>query len=300
MGGPLKTGPSAGAVLAALPAPGAGRDAMAAARRCSSSTGLEGMTDVDPGPSWSTARPRPRSSWSCTTRRRSRPGSLSIEPARRGRPDPRACRLTVLEYETRGREVLRRAGLTGPVLDTAEYLQGLMGRDVSLAELQDRLQNGLLKVTAGSARGPHAFTTYFGTDGDVALAQLFLDPNVAAPELEKRAMTAYAGGVGSRFGVTIAQGIAREIADTGVSDAAIWQGFKQAGLDACPVRGVHLRADRSHRSRRRSRRGVRNAVLVPSRRWSERVAPVRPSSPVVAVRWRPSGEGVVGLGIADS
>lgn len=136
----------------------------------------------------------------------------------------------VLEYETRGRELMRQAGLTGNQFTSSSYLQGLMGQDVSLSEVQERLQDGLLRVQNAPAEVRTVFGSYFGTNGDAALAQLFLDPERALPELEKMAATAVAGGIGQRFGVQIAQGIAREIADTGASDAAIWQGF--ATLDS--------------------------------------------------------------------
>lgn len=133
----------------------------------------------------------------------------------------------VLEYEQRGREIFRQAGLTSAQFTTSDYLQGLMGLDVSLSELSDRINEGLVRVQSAPPEVRVAFGNYFGTTGDAALAQLFLDPNIAVPELEKMASTAVAGGIGSRFGLQLAKGIAAEIADTGVSDQAIWQGFAQ-------------------------------------------------------------------------
>lgn len=135
----------------------------------------------------------------------------------------------VIEYEQRGREILRMAGISSGELTSNSYLQNLMLNDVSAAELSTRVQDGLVRVQSAPPEVKVAFGAYFGTTGDAALAQLFLDPTVAAPELEKMATTAMAGGIGARFGVQIAEGIAREIADTGASDQAIWQGF--AALD---------------------------------------------------------------------
>lgn len=131
----------------------------------------------------------------------------------------------VLEFEQRGRELLRQAGITSGEFTSNNYLQGLMGRDVSVAELQARLNDGLLRVTTAPPEVRAAFGEFFGPNSDAAMASLFLDPEVALPELEKMAMTAYAGGIGDRFGFDVAQGIAREIADTGVSQQGIWQGF---------------------------------------------------------------------------
>lgn len=132
----------------------------------------------------------------------------------------------VLEYEQTGRELLRRAGIVGDAFTSSDYLQSMMGRDMSLVELQDRLTDGVLKVSQAPPEVRIAFGNYFGANSDAALATLFLDPEKAVPELEKMAATAYAGGVGSIFGLQLAQGIAREIADTGLSDGAIWQGFQ--------------------------------------------------------------------------
>lgn len=133
----------------------------------------------------------------------------------------------ILEYETRAREKLRRAGLTGEQFTSKEYLQGMMTQDVSVFELEDRLNNGLIRIQQAPAEVRNAFGAYFGTSGDIALAQFFLDPELAVPELEKMASTAMVGGIGERYNVHLAQQIAREVADTGVSDAAVWQGFQK-------------------------------------------------------------------------
>lgn len=133
----------------------------------------------------------------------------------------------VLEYEQSARSLFRRAGITNPAMMESNYIQNILGNEVSLAELNDRVNDGLMRVTAAPAEVRVAFGDYFGVQGDSALAQFFLDPDLAAPELEKMATTAVAGGAAARFGMQLAQGIAREIADTGRSDAAIWEGFAQ-------------------------------------------------------------------------
>ena len=202
----------------------------------------------------------------------------------------------VLEYEQSGRELLRRSGITATNFTSSEYLQGLMTQDVSLAEVQDRLQDGLLKVTQAPPEVRVAFGNYFGTNSDAALAQLFLDPAQAAPELEKMAMTAFAGGVGARFGVQLAQGIAREIADTGASDSAIWQGFAQldsirALFDETISETVDMTAEGEGVS---AVFGTHGGSDVIQRRALSRASTFKGGGGVGA------GEGgVVGLGIAD-
>ena len=133
----------------------------------------------------------------------------------------------ILEYETRGRELLRRAGLTSETFTSRDYLQGLMVKDVSLSEVQERLNDGLIRIQQAPPEVRNAFGTYFGANGDMALAQFFLDPEKAVPELEKMASTAIVGGISERYGLHLAQQIAKEVADTGVSDSAVWAGFQK-------------------------------------------------------------------------
>jgi hypothetical protein len=132
----------------------------------------------------------------------------------------------IIEYEKTARELFKQAGLN-PSMYTPQELQSFIVNNVSLNELQSRLTNGLNKVAQAPAEVRMAFGQYFGTNSNSAMAQLFLDPTKSLPELEKMAQTAFVGGIGKRFGVNLAQQMAREIADTGVSDAAVWQGFAQ-------------------------------------------------------------------------
>lgn len=133
----------------------------------------------------------------------------------------------ILAYEDTAKELFKSAGINSAELTSNANIQKLLSSNVSAVELQGRLQNGLLKVTQAPAEVKAAFASYFGANSESAMAQLFLDPETAMPELEKMAQTAYAGGIGKKFNIEIAQGIAREIVDTGASEQAIWQGFNQ-------------------------------------------------------------------------
>lgn len=132
----------------------------------------------------------------------------------------------IIQYEQTARELFKQSGLNSMMYSNQE-IQSFITNNVSLSELQDRLTNGLNKVAQAPAEVRMAFGQYFGANSDSAMAQIFLDPTKALPELEKMAQTAYVGGIGQKFGVNLAQQIAREIADTGVTDAAVWQGFAQ-------------------------------------------------------------------------
>lgn len=204
----------------------------------------------------------------------------------------------VIEYEQRGREIMRMAGITSGEFTTTSYLQNLMLADVSAAELNSRVQDGLVRVQSAPPEVKVAFGSYFGTTGDAAMAQLFLDPNIAVPELEKMASTAMAGGIGARFGLQLAQGIAREIADTGASDQAIWQGF--AALDNMKSifresisEGTDLTAEGEGIGAVFNTRPGDTATL--EQRVNSRTSTFRGGGSAAA-----SDQGIVGLGIADS
>lgn len=135
----------------------------------------------------------------------------------------------ILEYEQRVNQLLRMSGL-GQMFGGSLNAQDLLAKDVSIAELSYRIEQGYMKVQSAPQVVRDAFKLYFGVNGDSAMAALFLDPNIAAPELQKMAMTAYAGGVGMQYGVGLGESKARQIADLGLSEGQIWQGFRS--LDA--------------------------------------------------------------------
>lgn len=132
----------------------------------------------------------------------------------------------VLAYEQQVAQITRMAGLPS-VFGEPMYVQSLLAHDISVAELSERVEQGYLKVTEAPSEVRTAFFKYFGVNGDTALASLFLDDTIALPELEKMAMSSFVGGIGSRFGVDLGLAKAREIADTGLSEAAVWQGYRQ-------------------------------------------------------------------------
>lgn len=135
----------------------------------------------------------------------------------------------IFEYERAARSMINAAGLDPNNWDTYA-LQRLISNDIGLPELQARLQDGLGKITQAPPEVRAVFGQYFGMSSDAAMAQLFLDPTRARDDLLKMAETAYVGGIGQRFKIGLSEQIAREIADTNLSDAAVWQGFSK--LDA--------------------------------------------------------------------
>lgn len=132
----------------------------------------------------------------------------------------------ILAYEQQVSQLMHMSGLPASFASST-YAQDLLGHDVSIAELSTRIEQGFMKVSQGPQEVRDKFAQYFGVNGDAALAALFLDPDKSLPELEKWAMSAYVGGIGSRYGVNVGLAKARDIADTGLSEAAVWQGYRQ-------------------------------------------------------------------------
>ena len=154
----------------------------------------------------------------------------------------------VLAYEQQASQLFRAAGLPAS-FQTSSYAQTLMAKDVSAAELSSRIEDGFMRVTTAPPEVRSAFGQYFGATTDQAMAAIFLDPDLALPELEKKAMTAFVGGIGDRFKIDVAMQTAREIADTGLTEAAVWAGYRQLDeltplFEETLTEGVDLKAEK--------------------------------------------------------
>lgn len=132
----------------------------------------------------------------------------------------------MLAYEQQVQQIMRMAGLPAGY-GNSQFSQGLLANNVSAAELSDRVQQGYMKVSQAPPQVRDAFNTYFGANSDRALLTIFLDPENSLPELEKMAMTSYVGGIGKIFSTNLGMDAARKVADTGLSEAAVWAGFRQ-------------------------------------------------------------------------
>lgn len=129
-------------------------------------------------------------------------------------------------------QLMRQAGMPSGFYDTPDDFTTLIGNDVSAGELSQRILNGYQRVATAAPEVRNAFRDYFGQDGDTALAAYFLDPDKAAPFLDKAATEAEIGGTAGRFGVGIQETMARRLADAGINAGSAQQGFTQvAQLD---------------------------------------------------------------------
>lgn len=130
-----------------------------------------------------------------------------------------------VEYERRYRQMMQASGLPPSFYDQPEDVQGFLEDDVSLNELQARIQGGYDAVKGAPKEVREAFASFFGADSDAALASFVLDRSRALPALEKAIATAQAGGLGWRYGFSVDRGMADKIADYGRSASQVEQGF---------------------------------------------------------------------------
>jgi hypothetical protein len=135
--------------------------------------------------------------------------------------DPQAY----IQYERDARRLFSEAGLPDSFYDHRSDFVGLIGRDVSLRELQRRVQDGFVQVTQAPIEIRQAFANYFGVQGDAALAALFLNYDRAVEVLMKQVAAAEFGGTGTRFGLQFGRSVAERAADLGISRDQAEAGF---------------------------------------------------------------------------
>jgi len=126
----------------------------------------------------------------------------------------------VVAWEQSAREVMRRAGVPprflegdGSDLGLTEY----MARGFSVAELSTRLIEVHNRVAMAPPEVRNRFTSWFGADGDGALAAYFLDPSRSEQSLLHEVQTAEVGGMASIGGMGISETTAATMAQAGVS-----------------------------------------------------------------------------------
>ena len=138
-----------------------------------------------------------------------------------------------ISYERQAMQLMRAAGFPPEFWDSPDDYANLIGNDVSVNELNQRVTSAYTRVAQAPTEVRSAFDNFFGTDGDTAFAAYFLDPDRAAPLLEKAVTQAEIAGTGARFGIGISQGTSSRLADLGVNLNMAQQGFQQlAGQSA--------------------------------------------------------------------
>jgi hypothetical protein len=130
----------------------------------------------------------------------------------------------VLTYEAQWNSMANKYGLP-PSMQGRDFAQKLMVANVSPAEAEERITQGYVQMHNATPEVKQAFNTYFGVQGDAALAAFFIDPELAVPDLEKMVDVAKIGGTAQQHGWNLSQGTATQLAGMGLSEQGAQQGF---------------------------------------------------------------------------
>lgn len=134
----------------------------------------------------------------------------------------------VIEYERRASQMMQAANLPAWFYDQPEDFNNLILRDMSIAELEERIvqtyeyvQNALPEVRA-------KFQEFYGVaQGDAALAAYVLDPERTTANLERARRSAYTAGLADRFDIALSRAVSERIAQLPQTEAGIVAGLQQ-------------------------------------------------------------------------
>ena len=127
----------------------------------------------------------------------------------------------IIRYEQQARGVLRRAGLPSGFYDQFDDFVKFIVDDVSISELQERVNLGFERVAFASPEVRGFFADFYGAHGDAALAAYFLDPERATAVLRQQVATVETAALVSTAAgfPQIHRDTAREIAGLGLSSS---------------------------------------------------------------------------------
>ena len=133
-------------------------------------------------------------------------------------------------YEGAARQAMRAANMPGGFWDKPADFTQLIVNDVSIDELNTRITAGYQRVAQAPNAVRDAYRSYFGYDGDAALAAHFLDPTRATAVLSDQVRQAEFGGAGAQHGWQISEYAASQWSKRNFSAEQNQAGF--ARLDA--------------------------------------------------------------------
>lgn len=128
-------------------------------------------------------------------------------------------------YESSVRQMMRAAGMPADFYDQPDDFAKLIGSDVSVAEMQARVNDGYMAASQAPMEVRQELQALYGITAG-GLAAFFLDPDRALPLIERQFAAAQVSGsaVQSGYGA-LDKTEAERIAAFGVSDAEARSGF---------------------------------------------------------------------------
>lgn len=132
-----------------------------------------------------------------------------------------------LDYEKSVTELMRSAGLPKGFYDQPDDFTNLLTNNVGLPELQSRLQSYQDAVFKSPPEVRQALQQYYGVS-DGQLTAFFIDPDRAAPLIQREFNAAQAGGEAAATGFgSLSQAQAESLASRGLSEQQLQSGFNK-------------------------------------------------------------------------
>lgn len=133
----------------------------------------------------------------------------------------------ILEYRTKGKQLMRSFGLPDIFYDENRNFFELIVGDVSLDELNSRLELASRRVVNAPPEVRNVFEDIFGNayDADRAMYLLFTDVDKSLPTLEEMVQTAEAGGAAARLGFGLDRSEMERLAGANLEYEQLLEGF---------------------------------------------------------------------------
>lgn len=136
------------------------------------------------------------------------------------------------DYLQSASSIMRFYNIPADFYDTRDDIGALIGKGVSLREIEERVTNGYDQVAKSPAPVKDAFAEMFGIHGDAMLAAFFLDPTKGEALIERNIRTAQALGYSRMAGGQMTGTGATRVGSMGLSADQVRQGVQSiAGMN---------------------------------------------------------------------
>lgn len=153
---------------------------------------------------------------------------FSVIEERRKQGLPPISATDVINYERQATQLMRSAGLPQGFWDSPDDFKNLMLKDISVAELQNRITDGYVKASQAPKEVVDQLYRYGGLKGPGDLAAYYLDPAKAEPVLQRQFAMAQASGSAVRTGYgALSETEAERLAALRVSEQQAQAGFSE-------------------------------------------------------------------------
>jgi hypothetical protein len=146
----------------------------------------------------------------------------------------------IQSYRTQAKQALRGAGLPEGFYDDNSDFTAFITGDVSVNELQARIQEGYLAASQAPAEVKAELKDYYGVD-EGGIAAYFLDPTRALPVIQRQIAAAKIGGAAARVGISNGLVSSERLASLGVDENQASQIFGQVAKELPTLQDLQKR-----------------------------------------------------------